>query len=424
VRRAAATVAVIVIAWGLWALLIRTNAPPWLPALPNLVGTPRPVVEHLRTADATVRLKPDDYRGVAELAMAYHSSGFNKQADRLYAHLQATRPDDHRWPYLRVLLAERRGDIGVPLELLLETVRRNPDAAPAWFRLGQVHFKQGDDDAARDAFERAMTGVFGAHAALGLARIALRHDDVTGALDMLESAVKRWPQSAPLHRLLGQVYERLDRTDDAALQSAVAANMLRDASAPEPLLDEMASRTHDMAFLLDRSMAAGRAGDHATQRRWLERADWIYPDTQAVERVLGEARQAELASPSAQSDEMFTLGSQLFNATCALCHGPNGQGQAGKAPPLVGSTWLGESPLRVVRIVLDGVRSNEPAFDRQMPALRAFDDEQVASILNYARGRWASGAEAIHPDLVAVIRAATEARQTSWTRDELSEVQP
>jgi mono/diheme cytochrome c family protein/Tfp pilus assembly protein PilF len=417
-------VAAVVAGWLLWMVFIRAGAPAWLPDLPRLVDAPRPVAEHLRVADAAVRRAPDVAGAVAELAMAYHSSGYPDRAERLYVHLQAAQANDERWPYLRVLLAEQRGDIDVPLELLLETVRRNPDATAAWYRLGQVYFKRGDDDAAGDALRRAMREPFGAHAALGLARIALRQDNLAAARDMLESAVKRRPQSAPLHRLLGQVYQQLGRAEDAAYESAVAANMLRDASPPEPLLDELASRTHDRSFLLERSMAAGRAGDHAAQRRWLERAARIYPGDQAVQRALGEAVRAEQARVSVADDGQFTMGRQLFVATCALCHGPDGQGQAGKAPPLVGSPWLGESPSRVIRIVLDGVRSDEPQFDRQMPALRAFEDEQLAAILSDARRRWAPGSEPIRAEQVAAIRAATASRQTAWTRDELNEVQP
>ena len=39
-------------------------------------------------------------------------------------------------------------------------------------------------------------------------------------------------------------------------------------------------------------------------------------------------------------------GAALYTAKCAICHGKNGEGQAGNYPPLQGSEWLTPSPDR------------------------------------------------------------------------------
>ncbi len=39
-------------------------------------------------------------------------------------------------------------------------------------------------------------------------------------------------------------------------------------------------------------------------------------------------------------------GESLYTAKCAICHGKNGEGQAGNYPPLQGSEWLTPAPNR------------------------------------------------------------------------------
>ncbi len=62
------------------------------------------------------------------------------------------------------------------------------------------------------------------------------------------------------------------------------------------------------------------------------------------------------ANPQGEGDKMAAMGKDVFIKTCSLCHQPNGLGQEGKAPPLVGSEWvLASSADRIARVPLWGL---------------------------------------------------------------------
>src|SRR5436305_7938935 len=65
--------------------------------------------------------------------------------------------------------------------------------------------------------------------------------------------------------------------------------------------------------------------------------------------------QVDDAQPKSGDQLVLIKGKRVYDATCSLCHQPNGLGDPTKAPPLVGSEWvLAPKPDRIIRIVLDG----------------------------------------------------------------------
>ncbi len=123
----------------------------------------------------------------------------------------------------------------------------------------------------------------------------------------------------------------------------------------------------------------------------------------------------------------FDAGQVLFSQTCAQCHQPSGLGQDGIAPPLVDSEWVLGAPERVTRIVLNGLHGplqvGKKTVELEMPGLKAFDDEQIASVLTYIRREWGHEGKPIEPDVVARIRKATSDRgDLQWTSEELQQI--
>lgn len=103
----------------------------------------------------------------------------------------------------------------------------------------------------------------------------------------------------------------------------------------------------------------------------------------------------------------FEVGRVLYAAHCASCHLPNGQGEAGKAPPLRHSPFVLGSPERLTRIVTGGlvgpIEVLGTVWDLEMPA-HALDDEEVAGVLTYLRRAWGHGAPPIAPADVRRVR--------------------
>lgn len=121
-------------------------------------------------------------------------------------------------------------------------------------------------------------------------------------------------------------------------------------------------------------------------------------------------------------------GAQVYNTLCVACHGPDGKGLNG-LPPLVGSDWPRGPAARSIKIVLNGltgpVEVAGKTYAIDMPPQGAvLSDEKIAAVLTYVRKTFANGAGAVTPDEVKAVRAATAARTTPWTAEELLKAHP
>lgn len=80
------------------------------------------------------------------------------------------------------------------------------------------------------------------------------------------------------------------------------------------------------------------------------------------------------------------LGRTIFNSSCKTCHGPNGEGQAGVAPPLIHKIYEpnhhGDEAFQ--RAVAQGVRSHHWRFGN-MPPIEGLTRGDVKMILSYIR---------------------------------------
>lgn len=130
-----------------------------------------------------------------------------------------------------------------------------------------------------------------------------------------------------------------------------------------------------------------------------------------------------LSPPQQQASQQ---GAEYFLARCASCHGVDGQGITGLAPPLVGSAWVTGSSERLLRIVLHGLRGPIEVlgieWDAVMPGhagLEEFDDTVASGLLTYLHRSWGHTGRAIDPDFVALIRKQTSGRSSLWTVPEL-----
>lgn len=133
------------------------------------------------------------------------------------------------------------------------------------------------------------------------------------------------------------------------------------------------------------------------------------------------------ASLNPVQTESVERGRELYTIVCGACHQPHGNGQDGLAPPLRDSEWVLGSVERLVRITLHGVREGitvkDKRYELNMPALgEALDDQQIADALTFIRRHWGHEASPVSRETVARIRAATSAREDSWTEAELLKI--
>lgn len=80
------------------------------------------------------------------------------------------------------------------------------------------------------------------------------------------------------------------------------------------------------------------------------------------------------------------IGEKIFNSSCKACHGPNGEGQAGVAPPFINKIYKpnhhGDEAFQ--RAVAQGVRSHHWRFGN-MPPIEGLTRGDVKMIVAYIR---------------------------------------
>lgn len=114
-----------------------------------------------------------------------------------------------------------------------------------------------------------------------------------------------------------------------------------------------------------------------------EFAQWIANE----ESRLAEERAEEerLLDMQMDMDELMSLGENVYNAQCAACHQPNGQGVPGVFPGLAGQGISVDSAARVehLDVVINGVRGTAMQAYRDQLSMR-----ELAAVITYERNAW------------------------------------
>jgi mono/diheme cytochrome c family protein len=120
---------------------------------------------------------------------------------------------------------------------------------------------------------------------------------------------------------------------------------------------------------------------------------------------------------TAEEQQRFNAGQEVYRNVCQACHQPDGRGQDKIAPSLVGST-LALAPAEVpVRILLNG---KEGPIGLMPPVGGVLNDDQIAGVLTYIRREWGQSGSAVDPATVKTVRQLTADRRKPWTNDELT----
>lgn len=129
----------------------------------------------------------------------------------------------------------------------------------------------------------------------------------------------------------------------------------------------------------------------------LESQDVYMLEGGAVQEI--ERRSPE-PPPERSKAERIAEGERIYTQNCAACHQPEGQGVGAAFPPLAGSDYLLEEPMRGVRAVVHGlsgpIEVKGTTYNGLMPAVRLSDD-QVANVVTYILNAWGNDGGEITP---------------------------
>jgi mono/diheme cytochrome c family protein len=119
---------------------------------------------------------------------------------------------------------------------------------------------------------------------------------------------------------------------------------------------------------------------------------------------------------TAEEQQRFDAGREIYRNICQACHQPDGRGQDKVAPTLIGGA-LTVGPAEIpTRILLNG---KEGALGLMPPVGSTLRDEQIANVLTYVRREWGQAAAPVDTDTVKAVRALTIGRRRPWTDEEL-----
>ena len=122
------------------------------------------------------------------------------------------------------------------------------------------------------------------------------------------------------------------------------------------------------------------------------------------------ADQLEAYQPKSGAAAALAKGKGIYENVCGICHGADGMGKPGVAPPLAGSEWvMAKGYTRLAHIPLAGI--NGPIsvegkdWTMAMAAMgAALPDDDLAAVLTYIRGSWGNKAGEVTGDEIKKLR--------------------
>lgn len=99
---------------------------------------------------------------------------------------------------------------------------------------------------------------------------------------------------------------------------------------------------------------------------------------------------AGTGAASGGASDTSAHGAQVFSQNCSSCHGANGQGQPGVAPPLVGNAFVTGPAQPVITVLENGLHGETimgQSYAAQMPAWKGtLSNDDIAAVITYIRG--------------------------------------
>jgi mono/diheme cytochrome c family protein len=240
------------------------------------------------------------------------------------------------------------------------------------------------------------------------------------------------------HEVLAQLLARPGAPDDAlsALAGAVARGghaaaiadlWTRIADARRPVTERLAlARGTELALGTESFgvRTARRLTLAAAPQPLLGRAHEGGEIDAVVARVLagmdwpGKPRKVETVAPlTAEEQQRFEAGREIYGQLCVACHQPDGRGREGLAPALAGSPFVTGRAGILARIVIHGKEGKA-----MMPPLGTLADPDVAAVLTFVRRSFGHTASPVDVGLVREVRGSALGRERPWTEAELKAI--
>jgi mono/diheme cytochrome c family protein len=139
----------------------------------------------------------------------------------------------------------------------------------------------------------------------------------------------------------------------------------------------------------------------------------------------GDTEKLEAFQPQSGAAAVAARGKKVYESVCGICHGPDGAGKPGQAPPLAGSEWvMAKGVNRLAHIPLEGVNGaikvEGKDWTMNMAAMgAALPDEDLAAVLTYIRTSWGNKAGEVSADDIKKVRTEIGSHPQPMTGDQM-----
>jgi tetratricopeptide (TPR) repeat protein len=257
----------------------------------NIGGFDPVIAAAITQAREAVLSSPRSGKARGRMGMVLLAHEVRAEARECFAQASALAPRDPRWPYFLALaqLADNPTAAVTNLDRAVRLFSQNEFAprlrlADTLLSLGRVEEAEAQF---RSVWERDPKV---APAALGLGKVASARERFSEAAEFLNAATKDPSTRRTAHRLLVNVNQRLNRTNEAGQLAWVLAGLPNDQPMTDPFLSEVEKlKTGEQAWIdrADEFMKAGRVAEAADL---LEKTVRTYPNSDRAMFLLGRAR--------------------------------------------------------------------------------------------------------------------------------------
>jgi mono/diheme cytochrome c family protein len=127
------------------------------------------------------------------------------------------------------------------------------------------------------------------------------------------------------------------------------------------------------------------------------------------------AEELAIYQPKSGAAAMAAHGKAVYETVCGVCHGTDGLGKPGQAPPLAGSDWVAKDVPQLARIPLTGLNGTIQVKGREWnlsmaPMGAGLSNADLAAVLSYIRSSWGNNYSAVSADDLMAVRAAIGGR--------------
>jgi mono/diheme cytochrome c family protein len=140
------------------------------------------------------------------------------------------------------------------------------------------------------------------------------------------------------------------------------------------------------------------------------------------------AEQLQAFQPMSGAAAEAARGKKVYEAVCGICHGFDGLGKPGQAPPLAGSEWVNAKGfMRLAHIPLMGltgtIKVEGKDWNLNMAAMgAALPDPDLAAVLTYIRSSWGNKESPVSGDDIHKVRAQVGASPAPLNSEQLTKL--